>query len=362
MSEQTPYPDAIRVLVVDDSLFVQRMLRQLLQDEPDIEVLDASVGGINALQRIKHLKPDVVTLSAEEVSGSIQILEAIDRECPIPVIILSSQSDQAQQVVRKALQLGAYDLFPRPVPEQGDALLQVREELVRRIRSAGQLSRQSRRLASQRVRPRLSHASDGLTQKALGQIATSAAKLVVIGSSTGGPQALHTLFSTLPAGFPLPILVVQHMLPNFTQSLAKSLHTSSALEIREARQGDVLVPGRVLLAPADFHMELDRRGRIVLNQKPPHCGVRPAVDITLISATQYFQGRVLGVILTGMGQDGLEGIRHLRQAGGRCLAEDASTCVVYGMPRAVIENQLADSVAPLHQIADQMQRLLIEWV
>lgn len=360
MSEQPACPEVIRVLVVDNSLFVQRLLRQILQNEPDIEVLDATAGTINALERIKHLKPDVVTLSTEEASDSIQILEAIDRECPIPVIVLNSHPDPSQQIACQALQRGAYDLFPRPLGQQEDELNLLRQELVRRIRSAGQLSRQSRRLALQRTRS-LKQTRELSTQD-LGQLATSVAKLVVIGASTGGPQALHTLFAALPANFPLPILVVQHMLPNFTQSLAKSLHTISALQIREARHGDVLIPGRVLLAPADFHMEIDRRGRIALNQKPLHCGVRPAVDMTLISASQYFQGRVLGVILTGMGQDGLEGIRYLRQAGGRCLAEDASTCVVYGMPRAIIENQLADSVAPLHLMADRIQRMLIEWV
>ncbi|PIQ25821.1 chemotaxis response regulator protein-glutamate methylesterase [bacterium (Candidatus Blackallbacteria) CG17_big_fil_post_rev_8_21_14_2_50_48_46] len=360
MSKQASYPDAIRVLVVDDSVFAQRILRQLLQNEPGIEVLDTPASGINALQRVKHLKPDVITLSAEEETQILQILTQIDSECPTPVIVLSSQTDQTQEVARKALQLGAYDLFPRPNSDNELELQKLRSELIRKIRSAGQLSRQSKRLALQRSRPRLKTQTT-LSQKALAKMTTGVAKAVVIGTSTGGPQALHSLFSELPAGFPLPILVVQHMLPNFTQSLAESLHAVSALEIREARQGDILMPGRVLVAPANYHMELDRRGRIELNQKPPHCGVRPAVDMTLISASRFFQGKVLGVILTGMGQDGLEGIRALHEAGGRCLAEEASSCVVYGMPRAIIENHLADEIAPLPQIAHRIQYLLSEW-
>ncbi|MGE3726504.1 MAG: chemotaxis-specific protein-glutamate methyltransferase CheB [Candidatus Sericytochromatia bacterium] len=361
MNESTAYPESIRVLVVDDSVFVQRLLRQWLQNEPGIEVLEASAGTINALQRIKHLKPDVVTLSPEVESGSgIQILEAIGRECPTPVIVLSSPSDSDTQVARKALQLGAFDFFPRPVENQAQ-IESVRNELVRKIRSAGQLAQQSRRLESQRTNRRLARTTGGLSQKSLAQISTGVARAVVIGTSTGGPQALRTLFARLPDSFPLPILVVQHMLPNFTQSLAESLQTDSGLEIREARQGDTLVPGRVLVAPADYHMELDRRGHIQLNQKPPQCGVRPSVDITLLSASRYFKGRVLAVILTGMGQDGLEGVRALKEAGGRCLAEHESSCVVYGMPRAIIENHLDHGVVPLPQMAEQIQRLLSDW-
>lgn len=361
MNESTAYPESIRVLVVDDSVFVQRLLRQWLQNEPGIEVLEASAGGINALHRIKHLKPDVVTLSPEVESGNgIQILEAIGRECPTPVIVLSSPSDADTQVARKALQLGAFDFFPRPV-DDASQIQGVRNELVRKIRSAGQWAQQARRLESQRTHRRLSHSTGGLSQKSLADISTGVARAVVIGTSTGGPQALRTLFARLPDGFPLPILVVQHMLPNFTQSLAESLHTVSGLEIREARQGDTLMPGRVLLAPADYHMELDRRGHILLNQKPPHCGVRPSVDMTLLSAAHFFKGRVLAVILTGMGQDGLEGVRALKMAGGRCLAEHESSCVVYGMPRAIIENHLAQAVVPLDKMAEQIQRVLADW-
>jgi two-component system, chemotaxis family, protein-glutamate methylesterase/glutaminase len=361
MSESTPYPESIRVLVVDDSVFMQRLLRQLLQNEPGIEILDASAGGINALQRIKHLKPDVVTFSATiESSNSIQILADIERECPTPVIVLSSPSEQDNWVARKALQLGAFDFFPRPAEDESN-FQTIRAALVRKILSAGQLSRQSKRLESQRTRRRLTHNTGSLSQKKLAQISLSVARVVVIGTSTGGPQALRTLFSSLPEGFPLPILVVQHMLPNFTQSLAESLHSSSGLEIREARQGDTLIPGRVLLAPADYHLELDRRGHIQLNQKPPQCGVRPSVDVTLFSAARYFKGKVLSVILTGMGQDGLEGVRFLNAAGGRCLAEHESSCVVYGMPRAIIENNLAQAVVPLEQMAAQIQHALSEW-
>lgn len=361
MNESTASPESIRVLVVDDSVFVQRLLRQWLHNEPGIEVLEASAGTINALQRIKHLKPDVVTLSPDAESGTgIEILEAIARECPTAVIVLSSASDSDTLVARKALQLGAFDFFPRPIENQAQTQNR-RHELVRKIRSAGQWVQQSRRLESQRTNRRLVHTTGGLSQQSLAQISTSVARAVVIGTSTGGPQALRTLFASLPDSFPLPILVVQHMLPNFTQSLAESLHTASGLEIREARQGDTLMPGRVLVAPADYHMELDRRGHVQLNQKPPHCGVRPSVDITLFSATRYFKGRVLAVILTGMGQDGLEGVRALNEAGGRCLAEHESSCVVYGMPRAIIEHHLAHGVAPLPQMAEQIQRLLSDW-
>ncbi len=334
----------VRVLVVDDSALIRGALCRELPKDPEIEVIGYARDGLEGVEKVAALKPDVVTLDVEmpRLNG-IEALERIMAEHPLPVVMVSSMTREGADTTLRALELGAVDFVAKPVAAGIASVHSVIGELagkIKRVRDA-----RVRRIAPA---PPTGVQGPGAPALRFGW----RDRVVVIGASTGGPQALRTVLASLPADTSVPILVVQHMPPTFTRALAERIDSTGPLRAREARPGARIEPGVILLAPGGFHMVAKRGDTIELTQAPTECGVRPAVNVTMESAAALYGARTVGVILTGMGHDGTRGAGLIKTAGGDVIAEDESTCVVYGMPRSVAEAGYADQVVPLREVAD----------
>lgn len=342
--------EPIRVLVVDDSAFMRKIISDLLSCDSDIVVIATARDGIDAVEKCKQLHPDVVTLDVEmpRLDG-LACLERLMTECPTPTLMVSSLTQEGAATTVRALALGAVDFVAKPSGSISLDMAKVREDLVDKVKVAARANLHS-------VRRRSDALPLGHGQPI--KLGTSGRRIVCIGCSTGGPGALHEVLPRLPADLGVPVLVVQHMPPGFTRSLAQRLDELSPLRIREAAAGDHFGPGDVMLAPGGYHMTLADRDTIALNQDPPMHGVRPAVDVMLNSVIRHYGGDVVGVILTGMGFDGARTMAELHRAGGYTIAEHQSTCVVYGMPRAVVELGAADVVAPIQNVAERIVEAL----
>ncbi len=353
-----PVRNKIRVLVVDDSAFIRTVVSDMLNSYPDIEVIATARNGEDALEKILQLRPDVITLDIEmpRLDG-ISTLKHIMKEFPTPVIMLSAHTRIDAQATIKSLELGAVDFVPKPSGEISLDISRVMDNLISKVRTAANIE----------VR-KLDHKEEEVLTKpvSIERERTTKNKAVVIGASTGGPRALIQILAKLPADIETGIIVVQHMPPGFTRSLAERLNERSQLEVKEATEGDTVLPGRVLVAPGNYHLEVT--GRIneqenyeinaTLNQGPLHLGVRPAVDITMASVAEVYGSNSAGVILTGMGRDGTEGIREIKRRGGRTIAQDRDSCVVFGMPKSAIASGQIDKVVPLDKIATEILRAL----
>lgn len=345
--------------MADDSAFMRRIITDLLQSDPSIQVIATARDGADAVEKCLSLQPDVITLDVEMPNlDGYGALRRIMAERPTPVVMVSSLTQQGAEATIRALALGAVDFVPKPSGTISLNMHVARDELVSKVKAAARAHPRFRQtLAEQPARPR---AAKPFWQQSGSPSAALPRRLVVIGCSTGGPGALHQIVPHLPADLPAGVLVVQHMPPGFTGSLARRLDEISAIAVKEAAAGDQVAPGLVLVAPGGYHMTVDAQGRIQLDQGPLLHGVRPAVDRTLASVVPLWRNRAVGVILTGMGYDGAQGIRELKREGGHTIAEDAATCVVYGMPRVVVEMGLADEVLPVQNIAAAVVRLVRE--
>ncbi len=343
----------VRVLVVDDSAFMRKVITDLLERDPELEVADTARDGLEALDKLKGKRVDVVTLDVEmpRMDG-LTFLGRVMRESPVPVIMLSSHTRENASTTIQALSLGAVDFVAKPSGAISLDLHKVAEDLRRKVKMAATVD--VNRLVKQRATARRSWAAPVAAPAPKGY----ADKLVIIGTSTGGPGALHEILPRFPADIGAGILVVQHMPPGFTRSLAERLNQLSAIEVKEGERGDHILAGTALVAPGGYHMVVTTSRCIDLNEEPPRHGVRPAVDVTMESAVSVYGPALVGVVLTGMGFDGARGMGLIKRAGGRTVAEDASTCVVYGMPRAVVEMGYADRVVPLPQVARAILELL----
>jgi len=338
----------IRVLVVDDSAYVVSSVTRRLHKEPDIEVIDTASNGAQAIEKIKELRPDVVTLDIvmPEMDG-LTALRYIMTECPTPVVMLSAlTSDNAEPTIR-ALELGAVDFYLKPSSLKPYGENDENNTLINKIKTAAKED------VSQKGTP-LPRST--FKKKAYGQPHTDFKKLVIIGTSTGGPRALMQLVPSLPGNLSAGILIVQHMPPMFTKSLAERLNLASEIHVTEAGEGDEVQRGVALLAPGDFHMVVNEKGHIHLTQDPPVLGVRPAADVTMRSVANVYKNSTLGVVLTGMGMDGTEGSAFIKAAGGTVLAQDEATSAVFGMPASVINAGRADKVVPLNKMAMEIIR------
>ncbi len=338
----------IRVLVVDDSAFMRYVISKELSADPTIQVVGMARDGLDALQKIAQLRPDVVTMDLEmpRMDG-LTALERIMRETPVPVILLSSWTQEGAAVTIRGLELGAADFVPKPSVVQATTSDSVWHQLIAKVKSAGALD--GRRLGAKgRFAPRR---PEEVPVSLPTRTAGKADRVVVIGSSTGGPRALFEVVPRLPADLPAGVLLVQHMPPGFTRSLAGRLNDVSHLSVREAADGDQVQTGVALLAPGDFHLTVRRGGRVALEKSPAVHGVRPSVDVTMEAAASIYGAATVGVVLTGMGVDGTSGSLAIRRAGGVVMAEDEATCVVYGMPRSVWEAGAANRVLRLEAMA-----------
>ena len=358
----------IRTLIVDDSAFARSIIVKKLSGDPDIEVIGVAKDGIDALEKIKALKPNVVTLdvSMPRMDG-LTALEKIMAECPTPVVMLSALTGEQAPATITALELGAVDFFLKPSVLSPAGLAKESDGLAEKVKTASQVDVLKLRKRLPR-KPRTAAVKEGhradpnQEQTAEAKVRQPKkvryqGKVLVIGSSTGGPKALAELIPELPADLPVPVLLVQHMPSGFTKSFAERLNNTSSLLVKEAEAGDSLEVGTVLLAPGDYHMVLTSSGKIALNQDPPVWGVRPSVDVTMDSVVKHYGSKTIGVVLTGMGSDGSNGTANIKKNGGRVAVEHESTCAIYGMPRCVVEKGNADSVLPLPEMADEIVRM-----
>ena len=349
--------ERIRVLVVDDSVVIRRLVTHALEQDPAIEVTGAASNGAIALQRIPQFNPDVLTLDIEmpEMDG-LETLRRVRRAYPqLRVIMFSTLTERGAAVTLEALTLGADDYVAKAsnVGSLDRSMTRLREELVPKIKQFFHMAAQSR--AAARPEPARVPAAPAAWQSTRVR-----PKVVVIGVSTGGPTALGAILPELPAEFPLPVLVVQHMPPLFTRLLAERLHSACRLPVEEAGNGDPVEAGKILIAPGDFHLKVASNGggvRVFLDQSPPQNSCRPAVDALFASIGEVYGGAVIAAILTGMGQDGLHGAEILKAQGASVLAQDEASSVVWGMPGAVVNAGLADRVLPLDQVVPEILRI-----
>lgn len=353
----------IRVLVVDDSVVIRRLVTHALEEDPMLEVVGAASNGAIALQRIPQLNPDILTLDIEmpEMDG-LETLSRVRREYPqLRVIMFSTLTERGAEVTLKALTLGADDYVTKPSNEGSldRSMARLREELAPKIKQFFHLPQSSRN----RPLTEVAHVSSLPAFSCQGPIPASAKvrpKVVVIGVSTGGPTALSSILPVFPADFPLPILLVQHMPPLFTRLLAERLQTRCHLSVEEAIQDHPVEAGKILIAPGDFHLKVASNGQgvhVCLDQSSPLNSCRPAVDALFSSAAEVYGGAVIAVILTGMGQDGLRGAELLKARGATVFAQDEASSVVWGMPGAIINAGLADRVLSLDQVAPEVLRI-----
>jgi len=342
----------IRVLVVDDSAYVRKVVREILNSAPDTEVVGTAADGEEALRRVEELQPDVVTLDLimPRVDG-IQFLKKQMAKRPIPVVVLSIASETGEMAMA-ALEAGAVELLQKPTALASERIYEVAERLARAVRSAAQASLAKLEMTKQeplRAAPP-PHRGKG------------AVDLVALGLSTGGPQALKHVLRGLPRDLRVPVAVVLHMPVGYTELYARSLDAVLELSVREAREADPLEPGRVLIAPAGRHMTFVRSEdgvvRTHLDARPVDTLHRPSVDVMFTSAAKVYGARALGVVMTGMGNDGVEGAREIKAHGGIVFSEAQETSVIYGMPRAVEEAGLSDRVVPLHAMAQAIMEVV----
>jgi two-component system chemotaxis response regulator CheB len=340
----------IRVLVVDDSAFMRHTLAKSLEAHPDITLVGKARDGLDALDQVKALRPDVVTLDVEmpRMDG-LTALRRIMAECPTRVIMLSAFTQQGARATIQALMRGAVDFVPKP--DANTDVQGVLRELVTKIRIVA-TTPTSTRLPAHPTQP------FPQTSKVEPQTLRRGDPVIVIGSSTGGPRALQQVLSDLPTDLPAALVMVQHMPPGFTRALAQRLNENSPVNVREAAQGDRLARGQALVAPGNFHLQVNGRRQVNLDQGPRRNGVRPAVDVSMESAAEYHGDATIGVVLTGMGSDGTSGARRIKAAGGRVIAQDQATSAIYGMPRSVVEAGMADLVVPLPEMAPTLLKLI----
>jgi len=339
----------VRVLVVDDSALMRKLIPQMLAADEAIDVVGTAMDGSFCLKKIEELKPNVVTLDLEMPGmNGIDTLKEIMRHNPVPVIVFSSHSTEGATVTMKALGLGAFDFVTKPK----DASAHMREtarELIARVKAAADCKLKPRMMAGAPSKPEKVNAPAGAPNKVVG-----------IGVSTGGPQALEFVLSQLPGDFPGAITVVQHMPDGFTDMFARRLDEVCPLRVKEAQSGDLLLPGRVLICPGSRHMKVKRLplGDIaVLSDEPRVNGHRPSVDVLLKSVAEEFRGNAVGVLMTGMGDDGAEGLGAIKREGGMTIAQSEESCVVYGMPKAAIERGYAIRVVGLDIMGSTLQAI-----
>lgn len=358
----TEPPRKIRVLVVDDSAAIRRLLRSLLDTVPGLTVVGTAANGQGALDQIAVTAPDIVTLDIEmPVMDGLQCLREIRKRWPrLPVIMLSTLTERGGSATLDALASGASDYVTKPssFSEAAVAIESIRAQLATKITALAERS-----VSSDRLRARTGPATrpSAVASPPSPVISSSARRhngqkgdLVVIGVSTGGPNALSAVLPAFAADFPVPILITQHIPPVFSAILAKRLAASCRIAVKEAEHGETLSPGTAYIAPGDRHMVVSGipgRFRIALNKDQPENSCRPSVDVLFRSAAESAGAATVGVILTGMGHDGLSGARRLRELGATILAQDEATSVVWGMPGAVVRAGLADEVIPLERVA-----------
>lgn len=349
----------IKVLVVDDSAFMRKVITDFVNDHPNLEVIAKARNGQDAIRKINQYKPDVITLDIElpDMSG-LDVLKVIMADMPTPTIVLSSITKQGAKTTLEAMQLGAVDFISKPSGSISLDLYKVRDDIVRKIIDASSAKIQQIVTKNKGI----SSIGRELESKSSKDYHTQKKKLVCIGTSTGGPRALQAVLTQIPNTIEAPILIVQHMPPHFTASLAERLDDLSDVKVKEAQDGDILHNGTAYIAPGGYHMLCRQVGRslaIQLDTSDSINGHKPSVNVLFEGLAALTNYHIISVIMTGMGSDGTIGLRKLKEMTDvYSIAESKDTAVIYGMPKSVIESHLVDEVVPLHEIASSIMRLI----
>jgi two-component system chemotaxis response regulator CheB len=339
----------LRVLVVDDSAYVRKAIKQMLSRSPFIEVVGIAHDGQEALEMVEQLRPDVVTcdLIMPVMDGVSFVKEQMSRR-PIPIVVVSI-ANEGSELALTALDLGAVDFAQKPTALATEKIFEVSDELIEKVKAAGSVPMARLQTVLEREPPQVS---------ALRSSQAGLVDIVVLGISTGGPQALKYLIPQLPANFPVPIVMVMHMPVGYTEMYAQKLNELCEIKVSEAREGSLITPGTVLLAPAGRHLTLRRQANeevvVHLDARPFDTPHRPSIDVMFQSAADVFGSRTLGVVMTGMGADGKQGSAWIKSQGGLIFTEAEQSCVVYGMPWSVVEAGLSDKSIPLEQMAQSI--------
>lgn len=345
----------IKVLIVDDSAFMRKLIGEMLEKEKDIEVVGKARDGEDAIAKVKRFNPDVVTMDVEmpKMDG-LESLEHIMRVQPTPVVMLSSTTEEGAENTLKAMELGAIDFVAKPSGAISFDLVKVESHLIKKIRVAAKANVTNVKKVKEEF-------ESGHIEEKTFKVKSGNRKLTLIGVSTGGPRALQRIIPEIKKNIDSPILIVQHMPKGYTKSLAERLNKSSDIVVKEAEDNEPLQNGVAYIAPGGFHLEVSQKGErfyASINRKDPVKGHRPCVDRLFYSASQLKNCTKIAILLTGMGRDGTEGAKMLRKKGDLyTIAESEETCVVYGMPRSLVESKNADEILMLDKIASRINQL-----
>jgi two-component system chemotaxis response regulator CheB len=354
--------EKISVLIVDDSAFMRKSLSIMLESDPSITVISTAKNGQEGYDLAKKLRPDIITLDIEmPVMDGLTALKKIMTDCPTSVLMVSSLTTEGAQDTIKALELGAIDFIPKELSFVSVNISKIKEDLIQKVKEiARQKSLKDRLKRLKLLNGNFAQVKKPtLVQKNLPIIGY---KVITLGISTGGPLTLQKILPLISEKMNIPILIVQHMPPKFTKSLAERLNSLSKLEVKEAENEESLKPGIIYIAPGGFHMKLDKVGlnniKINITREPADSLHRPSVDVMMNSVIDIFGKYTLGIIMTGMGKDGFEAIKKLKGLGGYCIAQNEETCVVYGMPKAIVDADLADLVLPAEKIPEAINGII----
>lgn len=345
----------IKVLVVDDSALMRKIISDMINEESDMEVINTAKNGEDLIAKLSKALPDIITLDVEmpKMDGISALRELKKLNINVPVIVLSSISNKGPELTMECLAAGAFDFLPKPSGAISLDINKVKIDLTQKIRMAYEKDpthnkRYEKPLSSEYRK--VKNRDNSLT--------TGKVEAVVIGASTGGPKALYTVVTALPERFAVPVFIVQHMPVGFTKAFAERLNSNSKIKVVEAADGMPVEKGTVYIAPGGFHMEVHSDMKIHLNTEPTMWGVRPAVDKLFISASKVYKSKIVGVVLTGMGKDGAQGTIEIKKNGGTTISEHKSTCTIYGMPKAAYETGMVDIVMPIDDIANEIIRIV----
>ena len=338
----------INVLIVDDSSLMRRMISEMLDSAWDIRVVGTARDGMDAVEKTEKLRPDVVTMDIEmpRMDG-LTALSCIMSKTPVPVVMLTAMGKIEADLAVKSIEYGAVDFVSKPSKTISLDIEEVKEELISKVRAASTVNVKKMVFKVEERR---------LIEKLLTPPKTDK-KVMIIGASTGGPHALSEIIPKLHRTFPLAVLIVQHLPIGFTKSFSERLSWQTSITLKEAENNDVIKPGQVFLAPSGYHT-IVKNGRLELNKRPKVNRMRPSIDVAMKSAAEAYNDKAIGVLLSGMGKDGAEGMKAIKERGGKTIVQDELTSVIFGMPKAAIEMGGVDKVAALPDIVDEIIRIL----
>ena len=349
----------IRVLIVDDSAFMRRAIKNMLESDPEIKVIDTARDGLEGIEKVEKLDPDVVTLDVEmpRMDG-LEALKYIMERHPVPVIMVSSLTEEGAEPTLKALELGAVDFIPKALGNVSINIMKIRDDLIKKVKEVAKRKDVVKKISARPIVKKV----EPLKVKSRGPAVASKVMIVAIGVSTGGPRSLQQVLPLLPQDFPVPILIVQHMPKAFVPTFASRLDSICKLKVKVAESGEVVKKGIIYIAPGGIHMQVKKKSSIEVIIRLSDINYptlfKPSVDVMMLSVAEVYPGRCLGVIMTGMGNDGCKGMIAIKKSGGKTIAQDESTSVVFGMPKAAIEAGVVDKVVPLQELAGEIVNMV----